>query len=74
MDVMGRAPLLYSWARAGLVLLNVRMHRVQAGYPVPPVLLDEASSGQWFEGWKWPPPARGETLGLRDVHQRGPGC
>ncbi len=49
------------------VLLNVRKHRVQAGHPVPPVLLDEASSGQWFEGWKWPPPTRGETIGLRDV-------
>ncbi len=49
------------------VLLNVRKHRVQAGHGVPPVLLDDASSGQWFDGWKRPPPARSGATGLRDV-------
>jgi len=48
------------------VLLNVRKHRVQAGLAAPPVLLDDASSGRWFEGWKRPPPAQG-AQGLRDV-------
>ena len=48
------------------VLLNVRKHWVQARKGTPPVRLDEASSGRWFEGWKRPPPARG-TVGLRDV-------
>jgi REP element-mobilizing transposase RayT len=48
------------------VLLNVRKHRVQGGHAAPPVELDDASSGRWFEGWKRPPPARGPA-GLRDV-------
>ena len=48
------------------VLLNVRKHRVQAGMGKPPVRLDEASSGRWFGGWKWPPPAT-RPAGLRDV-------
>ena len=48
------------------VLLSVRKHRAQAGYAAPPVKLDEASSGRWFEGWKRPPPAPG-SLGVRDV-------
>ena len=48
------------------VLLNVRKHRVQRGGGAPPVRLDEASSGRWFEGWKRSPPATG-TVGIRDV-------
>ena len=40
------------------VLLNVRKHwRQRYGTP-PPVRLDPASSGAWFDGWKRPPPAR----------------
>lgn len=39
------------------VLLNVRKHwRQRYGSP-PPVRLDIASSGAWFDGWKRPPPA-----------------
>ena len=48
------------------VLLNVRKHRLQSGGGAPPVRLDEASSGRWFEGWKRPPPVTG-TVGIRDV-------
>ncbi len=32
------------------VLLNVRKHRTQSGRGAPPVRLDEASSGRWFDG------------------------
>jgi REP element-mobilizing transposase RayT len=38
------------------VLLNVRKHWRQSHGVAPPVLLDEASSGRWFEGWRWRPP------------------
>ena len=48
------------------VLLNVRKHRAQSRRGTPPVRLDEASSGRWFEGWKRPPPAT-RIAGLRDV-------
>jgi REP element-mobilizing transposase RayT len=38
------------------VLLNARKHwRQRKGNP-PPVVLDIASSGAWFDGWKRPPP------------------
>ena len=38
------------------VLLNARKHwRQRYGSP-PPVRLDIASSGAWFDGWKRPPP------------------
>jgi REP element-mobilizing transposase RayT len=39
------------------VLLNARKHwRQRYGGP-PPVRLDAASSGAWFDGWSRPPPA-----------------
>ena len=42
------------------VLLNVRKHwRAARGAP-PPVRLDEASSGRWFDGW------RGGLRGIRE--------
>ena len=49
-----------------LVEAHVRKHRAQNGGGAPPVRLDEASSGRWFEGWKRPPPVTG-TVGIRDV-------
>ena len=41
------------------VLLNARKHWGQRNGAVPPVVLDIASSGAWFDGWKRSPPARG---------------
>jgi len=40
------------------VLLNARKHWRRRNGSNPPVLLDVASSGAWFDGWKRPPPAR----------------
>ena len=41
------------------VLLNARKHfRERRGYR-PPVALDAASSGRWFDGWGTSPPALG---------------
>ena len=40
------------------VLLNVRKHWRQRYGMAPPVRLDVASSGAWFDGWKRSPPAR----------------
>jgi REP element-mobilizing transposase RayT len=37
------------------VLLNVRKHWRQRFGVTPPVHLDEASSGRWFDGWRPPP-------------------
>jgi REP element-mobilizing transposase RayT len=34
------------------VLLNARKHWVQRFGQAPPVRLDEASSGRWFDGWR----------------------
>lgn len=42
---------------AGYVLLNVRKHWLQRNGDAPPVRLDAASSGAWFDGWRRPPPA-----------------
>jgi len=39
------------------VLLNARKHWRQRKGVAPPVVLDIASSGAWFDGWKRPPPA-----------------
>jgi REP element-mobilizing transposase RayT len=50
------------------VLLNVRKHWRQRNGVAPPVRLDVASSGMWFDGWKRSPPA-GELRGLRAVAQ-----
>lgn len=41
------------------VLLNARKHWKERTGSVPPVGLDEASSGRWFDGWKRCP--RGPT-------------
>jgi REP element-mobilizing transposase RayT len=38
------------------VLLNARKHWNKRKGIAPPVLLDIASSGAWFDGWKRPPP------------------
>ena len=38
------------------VLLNARKHWRQRNGIAPPVVLDIASSGAWFDGWKRPPP------------------
>lgn len=48
------------------VLLNVRKHWRQRNGSAPPVRLDAASSGAWFDGWTRPPPAS-EIGGLREV-------
>ena len=42
------------------VLLNARKHFRQRRRRMPPVVLDGASSGLWFDGWKGraPPPGR----------------
>ena len=42
------------------VLLNARKHYCQRRRRMPPVVLDGASSGLWFDGWKGrgPPPGR----------------
>ena len=48
------------------VLLNVRKHWRQRNGDAPPVRLDDASSGRWFEGWRLLP--RGPTdVGSREV-------
>jgi hypothetical protein len=53
------------------VLLNVRKHWWQSHGVAAPVRIDEASSGRWFEGWRWRPPdgidPPGGLLGARDV-------
>ncbi len=38
------------------VLLNARKHWRQKNGSAPPVVLDIASSGAWFDGWKRSPP------------------
>ena len=37
------------------VLLNVRKHFRQRRGIAPPVQMDEASSGRWFDGWRGRP-------------------
>jgi putative transposase len=39
------------------VLLNARQHWFERFGEAPPVRVDEASSGRWFDGWSRPPPA-----------------
>ena len=53
------------------VLLNARKHfRKRSGKVPPVVVLDEASSGRWFDGWRMKPP-RGDPrirgYGTREV-------
>ena len=43
------------------VLLNARKHWRQRFGVAPPVRLDEASSGRWFDGWRTPPPPGGRV-------------
>jgi REP element-mobilizing transposase RayT len=38
------------------VLLNVRKHWLQRTGTAPPVRIDAASSGAWFDGWRREPP------------------
>jgi hypothetical protein len=40
------------------VLLNARKHWWQRHQALPPVRLDAASSGRWFDGWRRPPASR----------------
>ena len=47
------------------VLLNARKHWKERRGVAPPVRLDEASSGRWFQGWKRRP--RGPSGGTREV-------
>src|SRR5262249_47751473 len=50
------------------VLLNARKHWRQRKGIAPPVALDIASSGAWFDGWKRsPPPPSAEAIGPRPV-------
>lgn len=55
-------------ARSALayVLLNARKHWRERRRTIPPVRLDEASSGQWFDGWSREPPGQ-RTREERDV-------
>ena len=50
------------------VLLNARKHWKQRRGEAPPVRLDEASSGRWFEGWRREPPG-GAREGPRDARE-----
>jgi hypothetical protein len=43
------------------VLLNARKHWHQRNGIIRPVVLDIASSGAWFDGWKRPPPMAGSS-------------
>jgi REP-associated tyrosine transposase len=52
------------------VLLNARKHWRQRNGAAPPVVLDIASSGAWFDGWKRPPP-KAEAMGPRPVARAG---
>ena len=49
------------------VLLNARKHWRQRHGAPPPVRLDIASSGAWFDGWKRLPPSVEGPPGLRAV-------
>ena len=56
------------------VLLNVRKHYRQRRKRIPPVVLDGASSGLWFDGWRGrsPPPGRYADPGRpREVAEAG---
>ncbi len=49
------------------VLLNVRKHWRGSHGHAPPVKIDAASSGRWFEGWRVDAPLSDENLGVREV-------
>ena len=50
----------------GYVLLNARKHWREMRGSAPPVRLDEASSGAWFDGWSLEPPGE-RRIGRREV-------
>jgi hypothetical protein len=52
------------------VLLNARRHWKQRKGVVPPVVLDVASSGAWFDGWKRSPPIAEPTAPRPVAHAR----
>jgi len=49
------------------VLLNARKRWKEQTSSVPPVRLDEASSGRWFKGWKRSPCGSTRQMLIRDV-------
>ena len=49
------------------VLLNARKHWRQRNGANPPVVLDVASSGAWFDGWRRRPPEMAEPNGSPPV-------
>jgi len=53
------------------VLLNARKHWWQRNGAAPPAVLDVASSGAWFDGWKRPPPTHNPTALPAVAHARG---
>ena len=56
------------------VLLNIRKHYRQRRRRIPPIVLDGASSGVWFDGWRGrsPPPGRYADPGrAREVAEAG---
>ena len=57
------------WRALRYVLLNVRKHWKQRNGKAPPLRLDEASSGRWFDGWKscWNTVARQAREGPPEV-------
>ena len=63
-----RTPLEVRRALA-YVLLNARKHWRQRFGLAPPVRLDEASSGQWFDGWRREPASREPPDVPREVVQ-----
>ena len=55
------------------VLLNSRKHFRRRTGKVPPVILDEASSGRWFTGWTTAPPRENGRL-RRFLHRTDDQC
>jgi REP element-mobilizing transposase RayT len=49
------------------VLLNARRHWRKRNGAAPPVRLDVASSGAWFDGWKRSPPSISDPPAEQDV-------
>src|SRR5262245_2264913 len=56
------------------VLLNARKHWRERHPALPPVRLDEASSGRWFEGWRRPPRAAPASDSQRATGSNEPEC
>ena len=66
-----RTPLEVRRALA-YVLLNARKHWRERRKALPPMLLDEASSGRWFEGWRRAPPSRERASGAPESPEVAP--